>query len=102
MSREFELKGLYRRLEHLQKFSTRASLGALFVGLICALFFNFSLTSPQGTLRIAWQPGGVIWLGVGCYALGVATSYLFVRKLKRIVNSSREKWRQDEVVWESS
>ncbi|MYD46544.1 MAG: hypothetical protein F4W92_09340 [Gammaproteobacteria bacterium] len=102
MNQDFELKGLYRRLEHLQKFSTRASYGALLVGFICALFFfNFGLISPQRASDIAWRSSGVIWLVVGCYFLGVATSYLFVRKLKRIVKSNKEKWHQDEVVQES-
>lgn len=98
MRREFELKGLYRRLEHLHKYSNRASFGALLVAVICALFFVLGL----GEFGIAWRPSRVIWIGVGCYFLGVGTSYLFVRKLKRIVQSSKEKWRQDDVVQESS
>lgn len=102
MSREFELKDLYRRLDHLHKFSNRAAIGALLVTLICTLVFFLSLENQQGKFGIAWRPSGTIWLGIGCYFLGVFTSYLFVRKLKRIVQSSREKWQQAEVVQESS
>ncbi|MCY3541434.1 MAG: hypothetical protein OXH31_05955 [Gammaproteobacteria bacterium] len=97
MNREFELKGLYRRLDHLQKFSNRAALGALLVGVVCVLFF-INLESLQGDLKSVRWSSGVIGFGVGCYFLGVGTSYLFVRKLKRIIKNSKEKWRQDETV----
>ncbi|MXZ55216.1 MAG: hypothetical protein F4227_04915 [Gammaproteobacteria bacterium] len=92
----------YRRLEHLHDYSNRASFGALLVAVVCALFFYLSLENQQVKLAIAWRPSGIIWLSIGCYFLGVFTSFLFVRKLKRIVKASKEKWQQDETVQESS
>lgn len=70
-------------------------MGALLIGVVCVLFI-IKLESVQGELESVRWSSGVIGFGVGCYFLGVGTSVLLVRKLKRIVKNSKEKWRQDE------
>lgn len=102
MSSNFEVKGLYRRLGHLVKFSNRAIGGALILGVACiCLYFDTSDASTTN-LGPTWRPGSWIWLGLGCYCLGFATSYLFTRKLKRIVKASKETWGLDETIEVSS
>ena len=87
MSSEFELKGLYRRLDHLLKFSNRVTLATLLLGFICGgLYFRGVLGIPEAWLSIA-----------SCYFLGIATShFIILRKLKHIVESNRNKWGQEE------
>ena len=94
MSSEFELKSVYRRIDHLLKFSSRTVWAAFGVGLLCAGLYFRSFGTPPEDLGNTWMPSGVFWLGVGCYCFGVATLYFLIRKLKGIVESSKETWGQ--------
>ena len=91
MSSEFEFKGLYRQIDHLLKLSSRTISTAIAVGLLCVgLYFRSFGMSPED-LGNTWMPSGAFWLGVGGFCFGVASSYLIIRKLKRIVKSSKDK-----------
>lgn len=102
MSSNFEVKGLYRRLGHLVKYSNRAIGGALILGVACICLYFDTLDASTTNLGSTWRPGSWFWLGLGCYCLGFATSYFLTRKLKRIVKESKETWGQDETIEVSS
>ena len=102
MSSNYEVKGLYRRLGHLVKYSNRAIGGALILGVACICLYFDTLDASTTNLGSTWRPGSWFWLGTGCYCLGFATSFFFTRKLKRIVKESKETWAEDETTQVSS
>ena len=94
MSSEFELNEVYRRIEHLLKFSRRAVRAAVIGGLVCALIYLVRFGTPPEDLGNTWVPSDVFLLCVGCYFFGVATSLFFIRKLELIVASSKKTYEQ--------
>lgn len=97
MSSKVELKWLYHELDQLLNHTNRSSWGTLVgTGVVFVLFYVYFLMSIPNDFDIGphMRASILFWLGiVGGHCFGVGAAYfLFLRKLRRIIEFNKSEW----------